>query len=105
MTYLEIVNRLARKVGYGHRITTLSPPEDNPLSGIELDFAEWVNDAWRDIQNKVGWRWMRKSFTLTIQRTPDPEPVDPDDPDAIPPAPVDPNDGFFWAPSNSIGPR
>jgi len=63
MNYLALVNRLRRKCGVTSSadVTTLTglPEEMNRL-------ADWVNEAWMDIQLKrEDWMWMRKSFSFT----------------------------------------
>ena len=54
MDKLELVRRLARNCGDLRPIDRVEGAE-----GIVQLYSDWISDAWRDIQNKPGWRWMR----------------------------------------------
>ena len=59
MNRLELARRLAAKCGELRNIRTL-----NDATGLVADYADWIDDAWRDLQNNIGWRWMRRQFVL-----------------------------------------
>ena len=61
MTYLEMVQRLARQCGDRRPISTLEQPR-----GIVVDYIDWINDAWRNIQNVGTWRWMRRQAYVPV---------------------------------------
>ena len=61
MTYLELVQRLSRQCGEIRSIPTLVG-----ATGLTRRYAEWIADAWHDLQNVAGWRWMRRSWTLDL---------------------------------------
>lgn len=63
MNYLQLVNRARRECGAASTdLTTLQ-------SSLVLDdkrFADWVNEAWRDIQTrKPDWDWMLENFVFS----------------------------------------
>lgn len=64
-TYLELCQKARREA----RIGGSGPTTVTGQSGQLEDIVEWVKDAYKDIQlrhiGKGGWRWMRRTFTLT----------------------------------------
>lgn len=61
MTFLELVQRFRQETNYSNAGPTTTVGQ----SGDHARAVSWVNDAWREIQNRHFWRWMRKGFTLT----------------------------------------
>lgn len=63
-TFLKLCQDVARESG---TISGTYPTAVTSQSGRLLDVVNWVNDAWRIIQNKRNaWAWMRKEFTGTL---------------------------------------
>ena len=60
MNRLQLARRLASKCGEARDIRTL-----DGAVGLVADYRDWIDDAWRDLQNNIGWRWMRRQFLLT----------------------------------------
>lgn len=75
MDYLALVNRTRQECGVSGASNPLATVQN--LTGESRRIAQWVNDAWIDIQAaKEDWQWMREpfEFTLTAQQqtyTPD----------------------------------
>lgn len=61
MTYLELVQTLAREGGTTGGASSISTVA--AASGRAAKLVAWVADAWRDIQNESeAWLWMRHEF-------------------------------------------
>jgi hypothetical protein len=64
-TYLQLVNRARIECSASGAATALTT-----FSGVSLEnqrIINWVNDAWRDIQqHKPDWDWMRKTFSVPL---------------------------------------
>lgn len=59
MNYLELVQRLKRESKRSGGV----PASIAVLSGEDIDLANWVNDAWLEVQRKrMDWAWMRKTI-------------------------------------------
>lgn len=62
MTYLELVRRLAREVGASGTIQSLQTVE-----GEAKRLADWVNQAWLDIQLvRDTWLWRLNEFEVSV---------------------------------------
>lgn len=62
MTYLELVRRLAREVGASGGIQSLQTAE-----GEAKRLADWVNQAWLDIQLvRDTWSWRLNEFEVAV---------------------------------------
>lgn len=62
MTYLELVRRLAREVGASGAIHSLQAVE-----GEAKRLADWVNQAWLDIQLvRDTWSWRLSEFEVSV---------------------------------------
>ena len=71
MNYLQLVNTARRECGVSGSSTELTSTAN--LSGESLRMANWVNQAWIDVQTaKEDWQWMRAPVqfnTVTQQQT------------------------------------
>jgi hypothetical protein len=67
VNFLQLVNRARRECG------SASADLRTVQGGLVLDdlrFKDWVNEAWRDIQTRMGdWDWMLEEFTLPASPT------------------------------------
>jgi hypothetical protein len=61
-TYLQISNDLARESGLSGAASSISAVTGQ--SGQALRVVEWVARAYKDIQNRHNWRWLRSTFTV-----------------------------------------
>lgn len=60
MTFLELCQFVARESGV---VSGTNPTTVTGQSGSLADIVVWVNEAWRQIQNRHhNWRWMRGEF-------------------------------------------
>lgn len=70
MNYLQLVNTARRECGVSGSSTPLTTVQN--LSGESLRMANWVNQAWVDVQTaKEDWQWMREAVqfnTVTHQQ-------------------------------------
>ncbi|MCA9340764.1 MAG: hypothetical protein KDA17_07655 [Candidatus Saccharibacteria bacterium] len=64
MNFLQLVQRFRQETNYANT----GPTTVVNQVGDHSRAIDWVIDAYRELQNREFWRWMRKSFTLTTSQ-------------------------------------
>lgn len=64
MNYLQLVQRFRQETAYSDS----GPASVANPAGTHARAADWVSDAYVDIQNRHYWRWLQHRFTLTASQ-------------------------------------
>lgn len=64
-TYLQLFQDAKREC----RITGTAPTSVTGNSGVLDRLANWIIDAYVEIQNRTEWRWMRHTFTCSVSQS------------------------------------